>query len=67
MTDDRTSLLGQRASLLARMRNVAASVPRTGPARRVQLTLAMDRYRGLRSARGGVWSPVAKRSTPLTP
>jgi hypothetical protein len=44
MTDDRTVLLGQRASLLARMRNVAASAPGTDPARSVQHTLAIDRY-----------------------
>jgi hypothetical protein len=57
MTDDRTSLLGQRASLLARMRNVAASVPGTDPARRVQLTLAMDRYlaRLLATTEWGSW------------
>ena len=44
MSVDRTSPLARRSSLLARMRNVAASVSGTDPARRVQLTLAMDRY-----------------------
>ncbi len=57
MTDDRTSLLGQRASLRARMRNVAASVPGTNPARRVQLTRAIDRYlaRLLATTQWGWW------------
>jgi hypothetical protein len=44
MSGDRSTPLGRRASLLARMRNVAATAPGSEPARRVQLTLAMDRY-----------------------
>lgn len=42
---------------MARMRNVAASVPGTDPARRVQLTLAMDRYlaRLLATTEWGSW------------
>lgn len=44
MSDDRSTPLGRRASLLARMRNVAVTTPGTEPARRVQLTLAIDRY-----------------------
>lgn len=44
MSDDRSTALGRRASLLARMRNVAVTTPSTEPARRVQLTLAIDRY-----------------------
>jgi len=57
MTDDRVSLLGQRASLLTRIRNVAASEPGTDAARRVQLVLAMDRYlaRLLATTEWGSW------------
>lgn len=57
MTDERAVLLGQRASLLARMRDVAASGPGTDPVRRVHLTLAMDRYlaRLLATTEWGSW------------
>lgn len=57
MSVNRTSPLEQRASLMARMRNVAASVPGTEPTRRVQLTLAMDRYlaRLLATTEWGSW------------
>ena len=52
-----TALLGQRASLLARMRNVAKTAPGSDPARRVQLTAAMDRFlaRMLATTEWGSW------------
>ena len=57
MTDERLSLLGQRASLLARMRNLAKEAPGGEPARRVQLTVAMDRFlaRMLATTAWGSW------------
>jgi hypothetical protein len=57
MTDDRTALLGQRASLLAKMRNAAKTMPGSDPARRVQLTVAMDRFlaRMLATTGWGSW------------
>ena len=57
MTDERLSLLGQRASLLARMRNLAREAPGSEPARRVQLTVAMDRLlaRMLATTAWGSW------------
>lgn len=57
MSDDRSTALGRRASLLARMRNVAATTAGAEPARRVQLTLAMDRYlaRLLATTEWGSW------------
>ena len=44
MSGDRSTPLGRRASLLARMRNAASTAPGSEPAQRVQLSLAMDRY-----------------------
>jgi hypothetical protein len=57
MTHDMAALLGQRASLLARMRNVAKTTPGSDPARRVQLTMAMDRFlaRMLATTEWGSW------------
>ena len=57
MTDERLSLLGQRASLLAKMRNLAREAPGSEPARRVQLTVAMDRFlaRLLATTAWGSW------------
>jgi hypothetical protein len=54
---DRPSPLARRTSLMTRMRNVATSVPGTDPARRVQLTFAMDRYlaRLLATTEWGSW------------
>lgn len=52
-----TALLGRRASLLARMRDVARTTPGGDPARRVQLTVAMDRFlaRLLATTEWGSW------------
>ena len=57
MTDERLDQLGQRASLLARMRNLAREAPGSEPARRVQLTVAMDRFlaRLLATTAWGSW------------
>lgn len=57
MTDERTQLLAQRESLLARLRNVARAAPGTDPTRRVQLSLAMDRFlaRMLATTAWGSW------------
>jgi hypothetical protein len=57
VTDERLDLLGQRASLLARMRNLAREAPGSEPARRVQLTVAMDRFlaRLLATTAWGSW------------
>jgi hypothetical protein len=57
MTDERLNLLGQRESLLAKMRNLAKEAPGSEPARRVQLTVAMDRFlaRMLATTEWGSW------------
>ncbi len=51
------ALLGRRASLLARMRDVARTAPGGDPTRRVQLTVAMDRFlaRLLATTEWGSW------------
>ena len=57
MTDERINLLGRRESLLARLRNIAKEVPGVDPTRRLQLTLAMDRFlaRLLETTPWGSW------------
>jgi len=58
MADERVRLLAQRDSLLARMRDAAVSMPGSAePARRVHLTIAMDRLlaRLLATSAWGLW------------
>ena len=57
MTDERSRQIGQRASMLARMRAVAGGLPGSQPARRVHTIVAIDRLlqRLLRATDWGSW------------